>query len=356
MINLSNQLELKLFATKLADYGPEPIALSIDGMFSDEMEQDTFLLRYGAYFMSILGQSEEKFTGLFGPLPVHGFYDYLSYLFAFEVTDSSLKDERLGQSAYCIIAIFYKKSESESMNLLRLYIEAALWKIVKNSETIKDINEDFLASIKDVIQIVYEETSIEHTDTKVIIRKRVENAVTRSEIRINLNKVKNRLKWVIITDPITGDFPETVEVILSLLADQIKKYEKKGVLELSDGKIQGNLLPANEINKKRKDIANSNGLIFTFSAKTKGILPGNPNIPYLREALTILSHDKKSNRVAIAIEGELETSAAFETSIASISSSVDGELLFAQPISFFPIHREFPEKTLEMINFLLKSN
>ena len=102
-------------------------------MITDEMEQETFLLKYGAFFMTILGQSSEIFTGLFGPLPVHGFYDSLSYLFAFEVNDSSLSDERLEGKAYCILALFFKKAENEEMNFIRNYIEAALWKIVKKS-------------------------------------------------------------------------------------------------------------------------------------------------------------------------------------------------------------------------------
>lgn len=354
---IEDTLGIKIFITKLSDMGPDPIAISLDGMFDDDVdgiELDTFLLRYGAYFMSILGQSAEKFTGLFGPLPVHGFHQYLSYLFAFEVSDKTLKDQRLEQKAYCVMAMFFKKSNNEAMNFLRVYIEAALWKFVKQSETITDINDQFIQGIKETIQIVYQSTSIEYTDTKTIIRKRVADAVTKSEIILGLRNLRERLKWVVITDPETGDFPVTVELMLSLLAAQIKRYEKKGILQLSDGKIQATLLSADEINKKKKDIANSHGLIFTFNATTKGISPQNPNIVFLREALTILSDDKKKNRVAIAIEGELETSSAFETSVASISSSVDSHLLFAQPISFFPIHREFPEKTLEMISFLLK--
>ncbi|MHA2362739.1 MAG: hypothetical protein ACXAC7_02180 [Candidatus Hodarchaeales archaeon] len=351
----NNSLDIKLFVTKLSDLGPDTVALAIDGLFDDEMEKDTFLIRYGAYFLSILGQSSERFTGLFGPLPVHGLYDLLSYLFAFEVDDPTLEDVRLDKRAYCIMAMFFKKSENESMNFLRNYVEAALWKFVKNIENITQIDESFLDGIKDVIQIVYERTSIDRTDTKVIIRKRVEDAVTKSEVKINLNNLRDKRKWVIISDPATGDFPVTVESILSLLADQIKKYERKGSIQLAQGKIQAILLPANEINKRKKEISNSDGLIFTFNATTKGIKPENPNIPYLRESLSVLSNDEKNkNKVAIAIEGELETSAAFEISVASISSSVDSQLLFAQPISFFPIHRDFPEKTLEMINFLLK--
>lgn len=346
---------MQTFVTKLSDFGPEPVALAIEGMFDDEMEQETFLLRYGAYYMSVLGQSSEKFVGLFGPLPVHGFYDLLSYLFAFEVDDSNLTDERLGGKAYCVLALFFKRSENEAMNFLRNYVEAALWKFVKNRSSIEQINEDFLVGIKETLSIVYRDSSIERTESKVIIRKRIENAVTKTEIRTNLRSLRDRLKWTIITDPITGDFPVTVESILSLLADQVKKYEQKGLLQLADGKIQASLIPSDQVPKKKKEISNSNGVIFTFGSKTKGISTDNANIRFLRDALEFLATEKTQCRVAVAIEGEVETSGPFEMSVASISSSVDSNLLFAQPISFFPIHRDFPEKTLEMVNFLLKS-
>ena len=349
-----SSLDIKLFVTELSDYGPKPVAVALGDMFSDEMEQETFLLRYGAYFMSILGQSSEKFTGLFGPLPVHGFYESLSYLFAFEVHDQELSDERLEGTAYCILALFFKKAENEAMNFLRNYIEAALWKYVKTSKDISSIDNSFLDGIKDTLQFVYNETSIERTESKVIIRKRIDNAVTKTEIRTNLNNLKDKLKWTIVTDPITGDFPVTVESILSLLADQIKKYEQKGNLQLAEGKIQATLLPASEVGKKRKELANSDGVIFTFGATTKGIKPDNQNINYLKDVLLSIKDEKTRSRIAVAVEGEVETSAPFEISVASISSTIDSQLLFAQPISFFPIHRDFPEQILKMISFLLK--
>jgi hypothetical protein len=349
-------LDIKLFVTELSDYGPKPVAVSLGEMFTDEMEQETFLLRNGAYFMSILGQSSEKFTGLFGPLPVHGFYDSLSYLFAFEVDDKLLSDERLEGKAYCILALFFKKSENEAMNFLRNYIEAALWKFVKTSKDISSIDDTFLLGIRETLQFVYNETSIERTESKVIIRKRIDNAVTKTEIRTNLNNLKDKLKWTVVTDPITGDFPVTVESILSLLADQIKKYEQKGLLQLAEGKIQASLMPATDVIKKRKELSNSDGVIFTFGATTKGIKPDNPNINFLKDVLLALKDEKTHSRIAVAVEGEIETSAPFEISVASISSTIDSQLLFAQPISFFPIHRDFPEQILRMIAFLLKKD
>lgn len=351
---MDTNLDIKLFVTELSDYGPKPVAVELGDMFTDEIEQETFLLRYGAYFMSILGQSSEKFTGLFGPLPVHGFYESLSYLFAFEVNDAGLSDERLEGTAYCILALFFKKSENEAMNFLRNYIEAALWKFVKTCKDIGTIDSQFLAGIRETLQFVYNETSIERTESKVIIRKRIDNAVTKTEIKTNLNSLKDRLKWTIVTDPITGDFPITVESILSLLADQIKKYEQKGILQLAEGKIQASLIPANDVSKKKKEISNSDGVIFTFGASTKGIKHDNPNIAYLKEVLSSLKDEKTKSRIAVAVEGELETSAPFEISVASISSTIDSQLLFAQPISFFPIHRDFPEQMLRLISFLLK--
>ncbi|MFW9927980.1 MAG: hypothetical protein ACFFD1_01155, partial [Candidatus Thorarchaeota archaeon] len=248
-----DQIEVYSFVVKLADTGPEKIAVKIKD-FVDEDQEDFFLLSQGAYFMTILGQSTSKFVGLFGPLPVRDHFDFLSYLFAFELEDDSLKDERLTHTAYCVMALFFRKEKIEEINYLRNYLEAALWRYLKN-KAITDINDQFLEGLVEVIQLVYQETSVERTENKVIIRKRVENAISKAEIKQKIFNLKEKLKWVIVSD-VKTDFPITIEGILGLLAEQVAKYEQKkgkieGKIDLSQGKIEGRIIPADDIMKKK---------------------------------------------------------------------------------------------------------
>ena len=346
-------IQVYSFVVKLSDIGPVPIATRLQGMVEEDM-LDMFTLSQGAYFTTVLGQSTQKFTGLFGPLPVRDYYDYLSYLFAFELNDQSLSDERLEGKAYCVMSLFFLKSEIESMNFLRNYVEAALWRYLK-FKTIVDINDTFLSGIEEVLQQVYRDTSVERTDNKVIIRKRIENAITKTEIKQKIEGLKDKSRWTIISDQ-SIDFPMTVEGLLGLLADQVQRYEKKGTILLANGKIQGQIISIDQVAKRRGDIKNTDGLIFTFMSTTKGIQPKNPQIKNLQEILEILSESKDPIKVAVTIEGEYETSQAFESSISSISASIPASLLFAHPITFFPIARDFPEKTWELINFLLEKS
>ncbi|MHA1982908.1 MAG: hypothetical protein ACW967_01060 [Candidatus Hodarchaeales archaeon] len=355
----SETIEVHSFVVKLADTGPEEIATRLEKFIESEDEKDFFLLSQGAYFMTILGQSTQKFTGLFGPLPVRDHFDYLSYLFAFELDDDSVKDERLGGKAYCVMALFVNQNDIESINLLRNYLEAALWRYIKN-KTISEINNKFLSGITEVIQVVYKETTVERTDNKIIIRKRIENAITKTEIKQKIDLITEKTKWTIISDSKT-DFPMTIEGILGLLAEQVAKYEQKkgkieGKIELANGKIEGRIIPSDEISKRKGDIKNAEGILFTFKSSTRGVAPDNPQILTLKEVLETLSESKDRKKIAVTIEGEYETSQAFESSVASISSSIPSDVLFKNPITFFPISRDFPEKTFEMINFLLEKS
>ena len=346
MINGETNVFCRSFVVKLGDSGPAPIAIDLAGMVDPE-GLDFFVLSQGAYFMSVLGQSTQKFAGLFGPLPVRDYYSHLSYLFSFELDDESITDERLEKRAYCVMALFFKRNDIESINFLRNYLEAALWRYLKG-RTIGEINNEYLSRVSEVLQLVYLETSVERTENKVIIRRRVESAVTKTEIKQKILNLKDKQRWTIISDS-KVDFPLTVEGLLGNLADQVAKYEKKGRMELAGGKIEARIIPVEDIRKG--EFKNSNGIIFTFSSATKGIRPDNPQIPFLKEVLTSIR--EKSLKIAVVIEGEYETSQDFESSIASISSSIPTSVLFANPISFFPISRDFQEKLFEMIHFLL---
>jgi hypothetical protein len=208
--------------------------------------------------------------------------------------------------------------------------------------------------------LVYKETTVERTDNKIIIRKRIENAITKTEIKQKIDLITEKTKWTIISDSKT-DFPMTIEGILGLLAEQVAKYEQKkgkieGKIELANGKIEGRIIPSDEISKRKGDIKNADGILFTFRSSTKGVAPNNPQILTLKEVLETLTDSKDHKKIAVTIEGEYETSQAFESSVASISSSIPSDILFKNPITFFPISRDFPEKTFEMINFLLEKS
>lgn len=353
----TDSIEVHSFVVKLADTGPEEIASKLENFLESEDEKDFFLLSQGAYFMTILGQSTQKFTGLFGPLPVRDHFDYLSYLFAFELPDESIKDERLEKIAYCVMALFVNRNDIESINFLRNYLEAALWRYIKG-KNIAEIDNSFLNGITEVIQLVYTETTVERTDNKIIIRKRVENAITKTQIKQKIAQLTDKVRWTIISDSKT-DFPMTIEGILGLLAEQVAKYEQKkgkieGKIELANGKIEGKIIPSIEISRKKGDVKSAEGLLFTFNSSTKGVTRDNPQIDSLKEMLEILAESKDQKKVAVTIEGEYETSQAFESSVAAISASIPSEILFKNPITFFPISRDFPEKTFELVNFLLE--
>ena len=77
-----------------------------------EDNQDAFLRRLGAFHMTIVGQGDTYAEGLFGPLPVYGYPDYLSYVFSFLMADPTIEDERSGGITYSLMVLFFPKDFS----------------------------------------------------------------------------------------------------------------------------------------------------------------------------------------------------------------------------------------------------
>ncbi|MFX0113497.1 MAG: hypothetical protein ACFFB3_03015 [Candidatus Hodarchaeota archaeon] len=131
---------------KLGDDGPYPILTAISSMVDPE-EAEVLLLRLGAQYMSILGQAESRYTGLYGPMPVHSKDDYLSFLYAFELEDPTLQDERLHQKAYCILAIFFPRHSEFQWTFSRFAIEGFLKDLFSGVTSVQELENrtNFLA-------------------------------------------------------------------------------------------------------------------------------------------------------------------------------------------------------------------
>ncbi|MFX1254572.1 MAG: response regulator [Promethearchaeota archaeon] len=69
-----------------------------------------FLIRVGNYYASALGRGEKDNIGLFGPLPVPEFPDFLGFVYSFFINDPLNKNPRSKGKSYCFIVLSIPKT------------------------------------------------------------------------------------------------------------------------------------------------------------------------------------------------------------------------------------------------------
>ncbi|MFX1536557.1 MAG: response regulator [Promethearchaeota archaeon] len=93
---------------KVRDTLIEPVIS--DGLPFIEDSDKEFLIRVGNYYASALGRGEKDNIGLFGPLPVPDFPDFLGLVYSFFIDDPLNKNPRNKGKSYCFIVLSIPKS------------------------------------------------------------------------------------------------------------------------------------------------------------------------------------------------------------------------------------------------------
>ncbi|MFX1252937.1 MAG: hypothetical protein ACFFCZ_15125 [Promethearchaeota archaeon] len=133
---------------KLTDSGPEVMLSEILPFLNPEDDQDSFLRRLGAFHMTIVGQGDTYAEGLFGPLPVYGFPDYLSYVFSFLMADPTLEDERSAGITYSLMVLFFPKDFSVAISSY-YSIQEIFNSAIRMLDDVNDINDAFFAALRE---------------------------------------------------------------------------------------------------------------------------------------------------------------------------------------------------------------
>jgi hypothetical protein len=140
--------KIALTFIKLTDSGPEVMLSETLPFLNPEDDQDAFLRRLGAFHMTIVGQGDTYAEGLFGPLPVYGYPDFLSYVFSFLMADPTLEDERSAGITYSLMVLFFPKDFSVAISSY-YSIQEIFNSAIRMIDDVIDINESFFAALRE---------------------------------------------------------------------------------------------------------------------------------------------------------------------------------------------------------------
>ncbi len=320
-----------LFVLKLGDVGPIPIFKDLENVMPEE-DQELFLLKIGAFYLSIVGQGHEKFLGLFGPLPVTGLPVWQSYIFSFQVTDDTLQDERLQNIAYCVLVILFPENEIEEINFLRYHLEILLKKYFEDVKTVSDINKSTMTALQQSIIELRGELSVEWKKNQIIIKKRV----TQSSLAAKINKITRMLEKInknvsILVFSKNDDFLRSVA---STIINMVTEWnENKSELSLLKGKVR--FLQHHLKNRQSLPKSSKNHDVLVIIATTKDEIL--PLIPILEKnmvenqilAIIFVMEDDKQIRGK-----QMQT---FQKWSKEIMLKLPSSLIFSRPFIIHPL-------------------
>ncbi|MFQ5980387.1 MAG: hypothetical protein ACE5OZ_19805 [Candidatus Heimdallarchaeota archaeon] len=127
--------------------GIEGIALidEISSIFSKDHGQ--FILKLGLFYFTAIGQGGDYHHGFFGPLPIPGSKDYVSFVFATTVLDKSQQDSRANGKSYILTCLACERSKLPKC-LDRPSIEKALEGLFASIRDVKEVDSSFANLIK----------------------------------------------------------------------------------------------------------------------------------------------------------------------------------------------------------------
>ncbi|MFX1533800.1 MAG: hypothetical protein ACFFDI_06160, partial [Promethearchaeota archaeon] len=227
--------KIALTFIKLTDSGPEVMLSEILPFLNPEDDQDAFLRRLGAFHMTIVGQGDTYAEGLFGPLPVYGYPDYLSYVFSFLMADPTLEDERSAGITYSLIVLFFPKDFSVAVSSY-YSIQEIFNSTIRMLDDVIDINESFFAALREeLITGLYRRLQ---TQTKEIGKLTEEE---HAKAIADLLVLGNFKRLGVISPSEDAESAIMTNLVELVLPDIISFDAKRGILMLNTGvQIQSN--------------------------------------------------------------------------------------------------------------------
>ncbi|MFX1514018.1 MAG: response regulator [Promethearchaeota archaeon] len=138
---------IEVFCAKFADKGPLPISHTPMKSFGSREKVQRFVTHQSMFYQVAVGQGHLPAEGLFGPFPVRGYPDKLSFVYSFKIYDSSVTDPRLVLETHAIVCTVFDE-KFESYFPPRKRIEEEISSILENVEDLAKIPKNFASLIK----------------------------------------------------------------------------------------------------------------------------------------------------------------------------------------------------------------
>ncbi|MFX0113905.1 MAG: response regulator [Candidatus Hodarchaeota archaeon] len=126
------------------------VVVSDEINFSDDQER--FLLKIGVFYMTLMGQGTKNNLGIFGPLPVAGYPEYRSLVYAFSIEAEGFTDLRRKGQEYCLLAFFVPQDlvgDLPNPSTMRNALDEA----VDSLDDVSVLDREFLKTVKGALQL-----------------------------------------------------------------------------------------------------------------------------------------------------------------------------------------------------------
>lgn len=142
---------LSVSVFKFSKMGPEPFLSSRLPFKLSPREEETFLIKIGAHFMTVTGAGHSYSKGLF-ELPVPQYEKYHALVFAFRLSEKNLVDDRFKGSRaknYGLVVVIFPIL-FRTILPRRSIIEKKMEDLVDNYSDMEELNEDFISKVKKI--------------------------------------------------------------------------------------------------------------------------------------------------------------------------------------------------------------
>jgi tetratricopeptide (TPR) repeat protein len=138
--------EINLVCFKFTEKGPVPFYYS-ENLTRDENVNMNVITTIGVLLISVIGQGNAYFEGLFGPIPLKQLPDKLILCYTGMVEDDNLVDERLNNFNYFLLALIFPKMADDMLLFNRKTIQIIFEQFVLLNKNINSWNEKNLNTL-----------------------------------------------------------------------------------------------------------------------------------------------------------------------------------------------------------------
>jgi len=199
---------LAIHVLKFGDSGPELVSSWNNNFFKSKSDEESFAIRQGVILMTIQRFAMDR--RLYGPYPITDDVPGLkSMVYAFNLEDLSLIDNRHGNVAYTLLVIYFPSKLEKDILSKKVQLEHAFLKLLSGKKSINEINTKFLRTVNaQILDVLFQmEQHILIANTELILQ------------------LKQKLSWLFFATS-GSNHEELVKQLFLLYFQKINVYER----------------------------------------------------------------------------------------------------------------------------------
>ncbi|MFX1512688.1 MAG: helix-turn-helix domain-containing protein [Promethearchaeota archaeon] len=145
-------VNLGLFISVFTDLGPVPLVHDgIHNLIENSVNIERYLRRQSVLYQAALGIDYSPITGLYGPLPVRDYPNFLAFAYGFLARNKTSTVPRNQIASFGVLVIIFSKEDEEALPP-RKNFEQTLNRLFKTVKYIDDVDRMLLLTVNMLVQ------------------------------------------------------------------------------------------------------------------------------------------------------------------------------------------------------------